>query len=160
MIPAIERSNNVRGALVWLVVLLGCSPALLWAGHAGADAKTGTLTLRMSGFEHDKGPVVAKLFRRGDGAPRGPEFRKLVGSIRSRRATLSFTDLPWGTYAVFVFHDENGNGTVDHNFLRIPIEPLGFSGNFKPSIWTGIPTFDDFKFAFTAKTKPLTVVVD
>jgi uncharacterized protein (DUF2141 family) len=152
--------RSAGGAPLSLVIALGSSATFLAARHAAATAKTGTLTLRISGFDHDKGPVIAKLFRRGDNAPRGKEFRKAVGTVKSRRAVLAFSDVPWDTYAVFVFHDENGNGTVDHNFLGIPIEPLGFSANFKPTIWTGIPTFDDLKFEFNPKTKPLSIVVD
>lgn len=35
--------------------------------------------------------------------------------------------LPAKTYAIAVFHDENGNGQLDKNFLGIPKEGYGFS---------------------------------
>jgi len=38
-------------------------------------------------------------------------------------------DLPAGTYAVQVMHDENDNGKVDANFMGIPTEGYGFSNN-------------------------------
>lgn len=41
-----------------------------------------------------------------------------------------------GTYAIKVFHDVNGNGTIDTNWMGIPNEPYGFSndamGTFGP----------------------------
>ncbi len=40
-------------------------------------------------------------------------------------------DLPPGRYAVAVFHDENGNGVLDTNFVGAPKEPYGFSNNVR-----------------------------
>lgn len=37
--------------------------------------------------------------------------------------------LPFGEYAISVYHDENGNGELDTNLFRIPKEPTGFSNN-------------------------------
>ena len=37
-----------------------------------------------------------------------------------------------GTYALATFHDENGNGTFDKNFLGIPEEGYGFSNGVRP----------------------------
>jgi putative ABC transport system permease protein len=160
IVPAWRASrSSVRAALVWLAVTVAIGAALLEPKLASAETARGTLTIQVTAFEHDKGPVIAKLFRRGDGAPRGAGFRKVVRPVRGRRATVTFEDIPWGTYAVFLFHDENGNGTVDHNFLGIPTEPLGFS-NFKPGILTGVPTFDDLKFPFGPKAKQLAIAVD
>jgi len=153
-------SNRVwcrRGGMP--LVLLG-SLAGPCAGDFVAAAARRTLELNVSGFEHDQGHVVAKLFRRGDGAPKGPGYKKLVRNIHDRRASIAFPDVPYGTYAVFLFHDENGNGTVDHNMLGIPTEPLGFSNGFKVSLFSGVPDFDDLKFEFTLNSRPLAIVVD
>ena len=60
--------------------------------------------------------------------------------LRDPRATLElpdggrtaarFGDLAPGRYAVVVFHDVNGNGRLDENFMGIPREPLGFSNRY------------------------------
>jgi uncharacterized protein (DUF2141 family) len=44
------------------------------------------------------------------------------GSVR-----LQANDLPFGAYAVAVFHDQNGNGKLDQNMIGIPQEPYAFS---------------------------------
>lgn len=44
--------------------------------------------------------------------------------------------------------------------VGIPTEPLGFSGGFKVSLFSGVPDFDDLKFEFTAKSRPLAIVVE
>lgn len=142
---------------IWLSLLCGL---LLPPDPIAAKPTRGTLTVVASGFEHDRGQVVAKLFRRGDGAPKGPGYRKLVQRIQKRRATLLFRDLAYGSYAVFLFHDENTNGTLDHNLLGLPKEPLGFSGGFKMSLLHGIPDFDDLRFEFTRKANAIAITVE
>lgn len=55
--------------------------------------------------------------------------------------TLSWQDenLPYGKYAIAVYHDKNVNGELDANFLGIPKEAYGFSNNargrFGPASW-------------------------
>ncbi|HEU5076347.1 MAG TPA: DUF2141 domain-containing protein, partial [Polyangiaceae bacterium] len=144
-----------RGLVFALLLASVCGAGLVFAKPA-----RGTLEVSVSGFEHDRGHVVAKLFRRGDAAPKGRGYKKVVSGIRERRAKLAFPEIAYGSYAVFLFHDENGNGTVDHNLLGIPTEPLGFSGGFRVSLFSGVPDFDDLKFEFTAKSRALAIVVE
>ncbi len=142
---------------VWHCLLAGF---VLPISAAAAKPTRGTLEVKIRGFEHDRGQVVAKLFRRGDGAPKGPGYRKLMQPIQKRRATLLFRDLAYGSYAVFLFHDENANGTVDHNILGLPKEPLGFSGGFEMSLLHGVPNFDDLKFEFSRKKSSIVITVE
>ena len=57
------------------------------------------------------------------------------------KSTVVFGNLEPGRYAAIAFHDENGNGKLDRNFLGMPLEPYGFSSGrhsyFRP------PTFDE-----------------
>jgi uncharacterized protein (DUF2141 family) len=41
--------------------------------------------------------------------------------------TMQIVDIPIGEYALAVFHDENGNGKLDTNWLGIPKEKVAFS---------------------------------
>jgi uncharacterized protein (DUF2141 family) len=41
--------------------------------------------------------------------------------------TVKVRNLPPGLYAAQVFHDENGSGDVERNFLGLPKEGVGFS---------------------------------
>lgn len=52
-----------------------------------------------------------------------------------------FKNLPPGTYAVAAFHDENGSGMFDTNFLGLPIEGYGFSNH--AMAFLGPPSFRD-----------------
>jgi uncharacterized protein (DUF2141 family) len=56
------------------------------------------------------------------------------------KSSVVFSNLDPGRYAAIVFHDENGNGKFDKNFLRVPSEPYGFSNNVQGFL--GAPSFD------------------
>lgn len=122
-------------------VALGCE-------REATAASSGKLHVALSGFESDRGNVVVKLYVKGDDVPKGPGTREISMKIVGKRAGVDFEKLPHGTYAVFAFHDENENGTVDHNFLGIPKESLGFSNGFRVTLVSGIPDFEDLKFGF------------
>ena len=57
---------------------------------------------------------------------------------------LRIEDLPSGEYALAVFHDENGNGKLDTNWLGIPKEKVAFSkGKMKTF---GPPKYEECSF--------------
>jgi len=60
---------------------------------------------------------------------------------------LEFPDIQYGTYAVALFHDINGNGEMDKNFVGIPSEPYAFSQ--KPRTKWRLPKFHEIQFEFT-----------
>jgi uncharacterized protein (DUF2141 family) len=62
--------------------------------------------------------------------------------------TLHFGNLPAGTYAVKLMHDQNGNDKLDTNFLGIPLEGYGFSNN--PNVMRR-PYFDEARFELAEK---------
>ena len=66
-----------------------------------------------------------------------PEARRLTVATADA-AMLQFGNLPSGTYALALVHDENGNGKLD-TMMGIPKEGFGFSKN--PPIRFGPPSF-------------------
>ena len=65
-----------------------------------------------------------------------------------KRAEVNI-DLPFGDYAAIFVHDRNGNDKIDHR-LGIPNEPLGYTNNWKLSLFSGMPTFEKLRFTFSA----------
>ncbi len=51
-----------------------------------------------------------------------------VVKITNKKAT-AIIDVPFGEYAIAGFQDLDGNGVLSGNFLGIPKEPVGFSGD-------------------------------
>lgn len=57
---------------------------------------------------------------------------------------VTVRDVPPGRYGAQGFHDINGNGKIDRNFLGIPKEPVGFSND--APIHMAPPHFADAAF--------------
>jgi uncharacterized protein (DUF2141 family) len=133
---------NRRLTLVLSGLVLG-APLL---GLAADSRPTGAITATMVGFRNEKGLFRISLFDSKHGYPgdRARAFRTGSGRIQNGTATFSFADVPHGTYAIAVFHDENGNDKMDTNALGIPKEGGGASNDARGRF--GPPKFDDAKF--------------
>ncbi len=147
-VRTICATRYAAGALVMCLLL---TP--VWADQTQAD-----LTVHVSGFAHERGQALASLFRDGDDIFSKPYIR-LAAKIQQGKATFVFRNVVPGNYAVTAFHDENGNNDLDHNFLRLPAEPLGFTNGFKLSMFSGMPSFEKLRFAFMADSKPLEILL-
>lgn len=58
--------------------------------------------------------------------------KKIVPIRQTGSVRVSFGGLSSGKYAISCFHDLNGNGQLDTNWMGIPTEPYGFSNNARP----------------------------
>lgn len=133
-------------------------PLCLTVTPAMADAPQQGLVIHLKGFTHERGQAIANLFYEG-GDVFGRPHARAVARIQQGGATLNFPHLAHGSYAVIAFHDENGNNDLDHNLLRLPAEPLGFSNGFRFSLFSGMPSFAKLRFTFGVDTKPLEIFV-
>ena len=91
-------------------------------------------------------PIVTLLYRSDDGFARNEAhaWRRVVAPIVGGAAELRFGDVPPGAYAVFAFHDENGNGTLERSFLGAPKEGVALSNDARGHL--GPPKFKDARF--------------
>ena len=121
----------------------------LFASLLGQAQQIGTLTIKATHFESAKGAAVVQLFREHDDIPEKP-FMKSTGTVVNHESTLVLSNVPYGEYAIILFHDENGNGILDHKF-GFPNESMGFSNEWKLSLFSGMPTFQKLKFTFSEK---------
>ena len=80
-----------------------------------------------------------------------------VIKINNKKATAIF-DLPFGEYAIAGFQDLDGNGVLSGNFLGIPREPVGFSGNAK--VRFGPPKWNDAVFQFKKINQEVLIYLD
>ncbi len=79
----------------------------------------------------------------------------MVIKIRNTEARSDFEDIPPGTYALAVIHDENMNGKLDTNWLGIPKEGYGFSNDAKALL--GAPSFSSASFQYDGGILYLTI---
>ena len=112
-----------------------------------ADQERGKIIVEVDNFEHDQGFAFVSLCKPGDIFPpaekQKPFARKIV-KIENKKAIIIFEDIPFGTYAVGVFHDKNNNRRLDRNILGMPVEFYGFSNNARGII--GPPSFQEAEF--------------
>jgi uncharacterized protein (DUF2141 family) len=145
---------RIRRGLVVAVVLAVVG---LSAG-ARAQQQASAIRTEIKGFRSDSGQAGCLLFSSRDGFPSKPEksLRAVFVAIRAKTATCEFASVPAGTYAIAVFHDENGNGKMDRNFVGAPAEGHGASRDAKPGFMSP-PSFVDASFAYTGGVLTLQV---
>ena len=108
------------------------------------------LTVNISGIESIKGSVYIAVFTDRDSFPVfGKQWRGESFSVTEKSMSYTFKSIPYDTYAIAVFHDENDNGVLDKNALGIPLEPYGFSRNARARF--SAPPFEDAQFNLKGK---------
>ncbi len=132
---------------------IAIAAAVLFAAattHAGAA----TLTVAFDGLQ-PRGAVLAALYSNAGDYASNKNARFARVDVEGAQATLTFTDLPEGEYAIKMFHDLNNDGQMNTNPFGMPTEPFAFSnnavGNMGPASW------DDAHFAVTAPATTQTI---
>lgn len=106
--------------------------ATLTTGFKSENKKTkseGNITVTVTGIKQAKGQVVFMLFNQAEGFPKEIDkaFKKAYVKNFDDEATVTFYEVPFGDYAVSVFHDQNMDGEIKTNFIGMPKEPVGAS---------------------------------
>jgi uncharacterized protein (DUF2141 family) len=109
-----------------------------------------SVRVQIHGIRNTNGDIACAIFNAAEGYPeestKAYKFTRMASPGNS--AICQFHDIPPGTYAVAVFHDENANGKLDKNFLGIPREGYGASNNVRPKM--SAPAFKDTAFSVKA----------
>ena len=121
--------------------------------------KTGNLCVVITGLENDDGEVlIAVSNSREDYESDDSAFIGVNVKIENGKTEYTFEELPFGEYAIKLFHDENMDGELDSNFLGIPTEDYGFSNNATGTF--GPADYDDAKFIFEQSEMTMEISVD
>jgi len=128
------------------------------AATALAQSPCPGIHVRILDIRNSTGTVACALFESPTGFP--IEFlhyatNVMVIKIRDTRARCDFEDIPPGTYALAVVHDENMNGKLDTGMLGVPLEGYGFSNDAKA--WFGAPSFSAASFPYDGRNLELTL---
>lgn len=96
-----------------------------------AENEEKQLTLVIQGYEEQQGVTYLSLYDNADdfNNMNGKSVANLQHRLNGDSLKISFHDLKPGKYAVSLYHDANGNQTLDRNLLGIPSEQYGFSNN-------------------------------
>ena len=119
----------------------------------------GTLTVVVTGAPSDNGTIIMALCaEENQWAQNTRPFRSAVVRLRNGLAEYVFTNIPYGTYAIKAFHDENGNGKLDKNALGIPIERYGFSQGVR--LRYGAPSFQSASFRLNTSRERIEIRIE
>ena len=111
-------------------------------------------------IRNSTGTVACALFESPEGFPY--EYLRsatnvMVIKVRKAQARCDFEDVPPGTYAMAVVHDENMNGKLDTNWFGLPTEGYGFSNNAKAVL--SAPSFSEASFTYDGGSIDLTMTL-
>lgn len=146
----------LRFGLLLTVLLAGA--VLVQPVHAqSSDAPTGTLTVRVNGLDGSEGTVRAELTTAQNYDADG-NVRAAALPIQDGVARWTIEDVPRGTYAVRLYHDEDDNGELNTNMFGVPQEAFGFSNDARSSM--GPPDFDEAAVTLASDSLSMTVTVE
>lgn len=126
--------------------------------YASTCSECASLEVKVSGIRNDKG-LVRILLTRDEKNFNEEEAEKLeIAKVYFREAkadpkgiNFRFRELPSGSYAYKVFHDENENKRLDQSLLGRPLEGVSVS-NYKEFLGNS-PEFAKAKFELKSRQK-------
>lgn len=127
--------------IVLLIILSFILPDI-----ANGQENKSELTLIVKNIRNNKGLVAVQLLDEEEHV-----IEAMYIGIKDKVASTVFNDVSCGKYAIKIYHDENKNEKMDFNWLGIPKEGCGFSGN--PKITFGPPDIKEFLFQLETDRK-------
>jgi uncharacterized protein (DUF2141 family) len=114
--------------------------------------------VKILGIRNSAGTVACALFKGPEGFP--TEYMHsatniMMMKVQDRQARCDFADIPSGTYALAVIHDENKDGKLEANWVGVPTEGYGFSNDAKALM--SAPSFDAASFPYNGRNLELTI---
>jgi uncharacterized protein (DUF2141 family) len=148
----------MRNAITLFILVVLFSIETTYAQDTATEAnQAGTITVQLTGFENDQGAVKLCVCRSEDEyTGKAKEFCTASTEIKNKKAQWIFEHMPYGSYSIKVFHDENGNSKLDKDFLGVPMERYGFSNNARGRF--GPPPFQ--RAAFTLSAPKMTITLE
>ncbi|MBP1722027.1 MAG: hypothetical protein H6Q45_639 [Deltaproteobacteria bacterium] len=149
-------SHAIVLSLIMLLILSEVPPA---EDTLAATNQTGTITVRLTGFENDEKEVKMCICRSEDEyTGKVKEYRTASAPILNKKALWVFKDMPYGPYSIKAFHDQNGNNRLDTNFMGMPTERYGFSNHADGRF--GLPPFSQTVITLNAPEAVIDINLD
>lgn len=114
------------------------------------------LTLTVSNIESTDGVLQIFIHQGPDGFPREKMYRVVIHpDVQKEKTTLIIPNIPYGSTAVSVLHDENKSGKMDFNWAHMPAEKFGFYRNYKVTL--SAPKYEDVAFDINSETMDILI---
>jgi uncharacterized protein (DUF2141 family) len=141
-------------AFIFLILVLPLSAQEI----SYPEEKRSAFELVIEGIEEEIGEIRIAVFDSEEAYKRKEEpLHAVVLPVKGTSLIWDEEELPYGNYAIAVYHDKNTNGELDSNLLGIPKEAYGFSndarGRFGPASW------GDAHFLVSSETHTMTIYI-
>lgn len=124
------------------VLLFGISP-----GNASLySANSGQLIIEVDNIKRAEGIIWVGIYVDSNYMIKEKAIIEGVDVETTGKIDIQIPALAFGTYAIALFHDINGNGELDQNLIGVPTEPFAFS-QIPKSKWR-MPKFREIQFDF------------
>jgi len=118
----------------------------------------GTLLIKVENVKVNQGKIMLAIYSEDQTFLSETTYRSIHHEVNEFGATtVEVTDLPYGMYAISIYHDENNNGKLDTNFMKIPKEPYGFSNNARGMF--GPPKVKEVQFSFSTMEQEIMIEI-
>jgi len=113
--------------------------------------KKGSISIQVENIKNTNGRIAIALYNSEDGFPEKPEIAYALAhtSINGTSRAVVIENIPYGTYALSILHDENENNTMDKTWIGKPKEGFGSSNN--PKIRFRAPKFEEAGFVLDSE---------
>lgn len=112
------------------------------------------ITVTVENIKSDNGTLMFGVYSEKTFMKAKPEYYA-KSDIVEGVASVTFKDIPPGTYAISCFHDKNNNSQMDFEPTGMPLEPYGISNNKINSY--GPPVWEDAKFELGEESMNMTL---
>ncbi len=158
--PPRDRKIRIRKEIRWLA-FLGVLIFLNLPALAFAQSSCPGIHVKIPNIKNSTGSIACGIFESAEGFPKkflGSAKAVIIRKIQKTQAQCNFSDIPPGTYAIAVIHDENMNGELDTNWFGIPTEGYGFSNTTIEEF--GAPAFSAARFRYDGEDLTLTIKLE
>jgi len=124
------------------------------ASASGIKTNSAELVIHIQGFESSDGVAKVAVCNSRESFEDSAPFKGFDFKIINNKADGTVT-LPYGEYAIKVYHDKNSNNKLDTMIFGIPSEGYGFSNDATGSF--GPPEYKDASFILNSPEKEITI---
>jgi len=138
-----------------LILLKVLAPVVVMADSSPGNI--GGIVLTITGFEDSKGIAKVALVNSKENYSEDKPYKGFNFEIIDNKVVQTIPNLPYGEYAIKVYHDENSNDELDTRIFGIPAERYGFSNNARGSF--GPPDYEEAVFKVSSSSTRVEIEV-
>lgn len=125
-----------------------------------ADQQQASLVVNIGNINQEGGYFIVSIYKDENSFLKKADMVFIydfseLDKVQGGDASLTIKQVPFGSFALGVVHDVNGNKEMDTKIFGIPAEPVGFSNN--PRNKFGPPKFKQSVFTFSEDRQKLQI---